>query len=475
MNGIDRRRTPRIPLTIPLRLQIHDPPQNIPHIVSGKSFDISRSGIGVNLKNLLLPQGLSGIVNIDLPDATLKVECRIAWSNISVKGESRCGIYFAKVEGDHISILNRILTQTKEERKRKFAFISNLRDAGDLQRVAYTSKFLPRDKDLPTLIENPGYILWSHFNVFNKVDGYIIIILKTGKEIIEAQLNGIKFHVLKAALFAQNELGVDYIGLGSYIPSVTSQGRWLESRSEIRAYLTHGDHLTTWIALEGIRERIGLNLADINISIIGASGLIGQGLSRVLAKYTRKLTLIGRNYNKLSRLKEKILLENNHLVNEPIITTDISSIKNSDLIVSVTSSPDAIIKEEYLKKGVIIYDLAQPMDVTPELCKKRPDIYKIDGGFVKIPGIELGIEMGPPKGNTFACLGDVILQCLEDTKHSFVGPIDPIWVEQIGKIAQSYGFRHADLSCFSWPIPEVYLSKRVETESSESVTVLSNK
>lgn len=269
----------------------------------------------------------------------------------------------------------------------------------------------------------------------------------------------VRARVLETVLFAQEELGVEYVGLGSYTPSVTRQGMWLEAQSSIKTYLTHGDQLTTWIALEGIREKIGLNLQDTKVAIVGASGLIGQVLSRMLVKNVHELILIGRNWNKLSILKEKILSENESLLESKLVTaTDVSSIKEADLVISVTSSPDAIIKENYLKEGVIVYDLAQPMDVSPDICINRADILKVDGGYVLLPGVELGIDLGPPKGSVFSCLGDVTLQCLEDTKQNFVGPVDPKHVERIGAIARKYGFRHASPTCFSWPIPEAYLS-----------------
>lgn len=461
MNGIDRRTNPRTPLNLPVRLEIPNPPQNIPSNITAESFDISKGGIGVNIKNLILPPGLSGTLNIDFPDSTLTIDCKIAWSSNSTNGESRSGIYFVKLENGHLSILNKI-ANIKPLPKRKFAFITNLRCAGDWQRVVYTSKFLQKETELATIKKNPGYVIWSHFDVYKKVEGYIIVVLLTGKEILSMPPKTARNKILEAALYAQDKLGVEYIGLGSYVPSVTKQGLWLKSRPEIKAFLTHGDHLTTWIALEGIREKTGLILEESTIAIIGASGLLGQPISRILAKDAKKLILIGRNIHKLNKLMEVIIFENNCLKNIPFIATEISAINKADLVISVTSSPDAIIKEDYLKKDVVIYDLAQPMDITPEICINRPDVIKIDGGFVNMPGIELGIDLGTPKGSAFACLGDAILQCLEDTKQHFVGPVEPKFVEKLGSFAQKYGFRHVDPCCFSWKIPETYISHRAE-------------
>jgi predicted amino acid dehydrogenase len=467
---IEKRKSPRIPINIPIRLEMHNPPQNIPSVVEAESFDISREGIGVNIKNVILPPGISGTINLDLQDQSLKIECKVVWSGVSKTGESRCGMYFAKIENGHLSILNRINTENNKT-KRKLAFITNLRIAGDWHRVLYTSKYLPKGKDLTVLKNDPGYIIWSHFDVYHKIEGYIIVVLIIGKEILVMNPKDVRKKIMDAALYAQDKLGVEYIGLGSYVPSVTKQGLWLEKQPEIKAYLTHGDHLTSWIALEGIREKTGLRIEESTIAVVGAAGLLGHPISRTLAKEAKKLILVGRNPNKLKRLKELINYENGCLRSEIIDTTDITVVKEADLVVSVTSSPDTVIEEEYLKRNVVVYDLAQPMDVTPEVCVKRPDIVKIDGGFTTIPGIELGADLGTPKGSAFSCLGDSILQCLEHTKQNSVGQVDPVFMGKIGEFARKYGFKHIEPCCFSWTIPRTFMPQINKNKVEDLVSV----
>jgi len=109
---------------------------------------------------------------------------------------------------------------------------------------------------------------------------------------------------------------------------------------------------------------------------------------------------------------------------------------------------------EHLKKNAIIYDIAQPINVSPEVCEKRKDILRVDGCYIKLPEIDLGINMGPPKGVTFSCLAETTLQALENDNDHHVGEISIEHVYKTMFWAQKHNFKHAPLTNFSIPIPE---------------------
>lgn len=449
---VERRRYPRIKANLSLNIKSK----------SGQKFPARIIDVGERGLSLEATQPITFdsdfIVFLTISDyKLLDMKTRIIWSRFQIKeGKYYYGLEFVKMEDSQRRIIKKII-RDKTKQKQKFAFITNLRDAFDWSRAVLMSNFIPKDTPLKYLKNDPGYIIWTHFDVYDRIEGYIITILLTAEEIKSLPPKVIQKKILDACLFAQNELGVEYIGLGSYIPSMTNNGAWLAMRPEIKTNLTHGDSYTVAVAIEGLKKKLRLDLSRISIAIIGATGLIGQTLSRIIAKECKKLILIARNPNKLERLREFIYSENKNLKSNISTSIEMSSVKDIDMIISVTSSPTALIRDEDLKEGAIIYDLAQPMDVYPGVCNKRPDILRVDGSYVNIPNINVGAEMGPPKGATFACLAEVILQTLEDKKGRFVGPIKLEWVEEVKEWAKKYNFSHAQLSCYSFLIPKRFL------------------
>jgi len=126
---------------------------------------------------------------------------------------------------------------------------------------------------------------------------------------------------------------------------------------------------------------------------------------------------------------------------------------HSDIVIAATSYPGSLIRSGHLKKGAIVYDIAQPINLSPAVCLERPDILRIDGCYTKIPNIDLKIEMGPPSGTTFSCLAETIMQTLEDEDGHHVGEIDIVHVEKTIVWKKKYGFEHAEFTNFGNPVP----------------------
>jgi predicted amino acid dehydrogenase len=335
----------------------------------------------------------------------------------------------------------------------KFAFLIHPRDTSDVARKLFLFKFLP-NPIIELIIEKWKFSVCSHFRVKNKAEGYIIGIGLTGKQMFTHPVETVRKKILETTLFAQNKLGVKIIGLGSLITSVTEGGHWLANQSQTKLAITHGDTYGVVVAEEGI-EKI-LNICkffpqNTKIAIVGSWGLLGREIAKFLAKNGYPLILIEKTEEKVNLIKEKlreINLENKIF----LASTNLEDIFPADLVITVTSHPSALLKSEHLKTGVIIYDIAQPMNVSPELIKERPDIVKIDGAYVDINGIDLGFDMGPPKRTTFACLVETMMMALEGDKNHHVGEIDERYLEKTKEWAKKYGFAHAPFTSFGKPI-----------------------
>ena len=344
---------------------------------------------------------------------------------------------------------------------RRFAFLIHPRDTSDVARRWWITRFLPNiivDEVIEKLRGRAGFTVCSRFEVEKlnkKIEGYIIAILLTGRQIMRLPQERVRKRILDGILFAQNKLGAETIGLGSLITSVTDGGRWIVQQPNVHAFITHGDTYGVAIAEEGIEKILNLchfNPNKIKIAVVGAYGLIGREITKVLAKKGFPLILIEKTNEKVNLIKEE-LKELNLESKISLASTDLRKILPADLVITTTSHPSALLRSECLKRGAIIYDIAQPMNVSPQLIKERPDIIKIDGDYVDINGIDLKFNMGPPKGTTFACLVETMMIALEEDKNHHIGEIKEDYLEKTKEWAKKYGFRHAPFTCFSNPIP----------------------
>ncbi len=335
---------------------------------------------------------------------------------------------------------------------KKLAFLIHARETADITRRFPFAQFIP-DKwvegSIKRLSGRMGFTICSRFDVFGEVTGYLLGVILTGEQMMTLPLKTVRKRILDCALFAQDELGVDVIGLGALIPPRTGAGKWIAEHEKVRTSVTHGDHYTVAISVEGIERLMDLrqfNLKRDTIAVVGAYGLIGEALCRILARKMRCLILVGTNVKKLEKLKERV--GDGAQIG---ISTDLMSIRQANFIVTATNHTGSLIGPEHVKHGAIIYDIAQPMNASPALLKARPDLTRVDGAYASINGIKLGFRMGPPKGSTFACLAETIMQALAGNTEHHVGAIDLGHVKKTETWAEEYGFSHAPFSCFGRP------------------------
>ncbi|MBU1102843.1 hypothetical protein KJ853_04310 [Patescibacteria group bacterium] len=346
--------------------------------------------------------------------------------------------------------------------KRRFAFIVHLRDINDIAHTLPVPNFL-----ITKVLRRPilwllwklrgrlGFMVRSKFRVNDEVEGYIIVIWMTGAQMMNSNHNGwVRRRILETILYVQDKLHCDVIGLGALTASVTNAGQWLSSRSEVKAAITHGDTYAVALALEGVEtlaSKINLPLREATVAIVGATGIIGDALSRALARFVGRLILVGRNEAKLQVIKRRV----NNLDGRAIVTTKISDVKEADIVVTATSWPEALIKAEYLKEGAIVYEVSQPRNVSRAVVEERPDVLVVDGSYARVPEDINFWWMSLPPHHTFGCMAETLMQCLEDDRSHHIGAIDLNFVETVRRWGQKHGFTHADFTSFNRPLPNV--------------------
>jgi len=277
--------------------------------------------------------------------------------------------------------------------------------------------------------------------------GYVIALKHLPREIIGVSRDKIRQHILKTALYARHDLNVDIIQLGALTTSVTSGGEWLAQQKEYTGYVTHGDSYTAAVTCQAVTKALHLHnkkASDQTIAIVGAYGVIGEAVSKLLVPEFNHSILIGRRNEKLEELTTKI-------TGDFETTTELKT-NNADVLVTATSHPTALLTSDHLKKNAIIIDVSQPANVHTSVCQMRPDIVRIDGGFVEFPKNNPIPIPGLPVGKNYACFAEVMMQALEHEKQNHVGAIDITYLKKTETLGKKYGFILKELTNFGRPI-----------------------
>lgn len=350
---------------------------------------------------------------------------------------------------------------------KKFAFLVHLRTIDDLT-IAFP--WLPKFaipvlrpavlRHFEKLKGSAGFMLRSNFEVRNDVEGHILLILLTGEQVASVRRgHENRARILEAALYAQNELKCDIVGLGSLTASVTDNGQWLTRQETLKIPVTHGDHYTVAVASEGIikiAQKIDLDLSEAKIAILGASGVIGKGLTMQLAPLVKNLILVARNPKKLEEVRIKAEI----LGSKPLATLDLQDVDKADMVITATSWPKALIKPNHLKKNAVVYEVSQPRNASRSILKERPDVLIVDGAYVAIPEDIKFWWMGRPPHTSFACMVETMMQDMEGDLQSHVGDINSTFVEEVRRRAVKHGFHHAPFTSFNQTINEERFKKR---------------
>lgn len=354
----------------------------------------------------------------------------------------------------------------------RFAFMIHPRNAKDIGRrignmigigenlgIKITPNSLVEKTILKKLSGRAGFtVAASDINIWGQAKGYLIGVLLTSQQMKDYPK--LAYHrILEAMKFASNELGVDRIGLGAYTAPFTGNGvnAVREFKKEgIETSITHGDSFSGYSPIPAIEETIklrNLKVEELNIAVVGAYGVVGRPAALFASELNpRKLILTGPSKNKLSKVSKEA--ENHSQGVEVIASTDNNLIGMADIIVTCTTDPGAIISPEILKEEAIVVDMAQPVNMGPEVCKARPRVLRVDGGYMKIPDVDMKFNMGTPPGTTFACMAETIVSTIVgDTEHR-VGKVDLEYARFIATEAKKMGVVLAPLTNFSKPLLE---------------------
>jgi predicted amino acid dehydrogenase len=302
----------------------------------------------------------------------------------------------------------------------------------------------------PPLIASEVTGLKSH-NKGEPIKGWLLICPLTAQQLLNDREFGKKR--IKATISLAEKLGAKIVGLGAITSSITSGGK--DFLGNIKMGITNGRSLTVGMSIIGVKKAAkirNLDLSQTTMAIVGATGSIGGAVSKLMINEgVKKFILVDRKLNCLNQLKEEMLKINPLL--EIKISSEIHSIKDAEVVIVATSSPEVLIKSGDLKYNALVYDVTQPQNVSLTIAQERKDLLIIDGGIVSTPGVNYHFDLGLPPEATFACLAETLILAAEGKYNSsFVGKVKLEKVREIVELAKKYNFTHAPFTSFGKPL-----------------------
>lgn len=317
-----------------------------------------------------------------------------------------------------------------------------------------------RLKTLPTLYGKSGYppvfptdlkpiIGGKFFDSSGKLVMIFPVIPLSPVQFLQRRANN-AVEAVKEAIELGLKEGATVFGLGALSAPVTDGGRMLVNWDGLdSALLTTGNSYTAYAAFEGVKRQATLlekNLSSPNfkVSIIGATGSVGQGLTSLLIQagvIPNNITGIGRSESKIKKLEAAGIIAG---------TMDLESqLNQSDVVVFCTSGYPFLSANAVLGAGAIL-DMTMPsfIESKPELKKSilENGILLEHGGVIgwndnyRYEGMPLGLE--PLETRGWACEIDTAIRALDGEKgRHAIGPVDSAEAKRMAERAKHYGFK----------------------------------
>ena len=286
-----------------------------------------------------------------------------------------------------------------------------------------------------------------------EVEGWFVACPFTPQRMVTLPPKTVYRKVIATAHLAE-KLGAQLVGLGAYT-SVVGDGGITISRS-VEVPITTGDSYTVASAVEAMKkaaELMDINLSTATLAVVGATGAIGAVAAEIFAEDIPHIILIGRRFDRLAEVKARCETAGA----EVIITDDLNTLLQADLVMTVTSAVDAIVQPQHLKSGAVVCDVARPRDVSKRVAEQRDDVLVFEGGLVEVPGsVDFHFNFGFPPKTSYACMAETIALALEGRYESYTlgKDLTVAQVKEIGQIARRHGFKLAGFRSFEHAVPD---------------------
>jgi predicted amino acid dehydrogenase len=344
----------------------------------------------------------------------------------------------------------------------KFAFIIHPLDTDDMARKYSLATKFPKpwiEKIMTFLPPVKASQITGVKSAYSQVEGWFIGCTLTAKQMVSLPTEQVLKKIIQSGKLAE-KLGAKIVGLGAMTSVIGDAG--ITIAKNLKIPVTTGNSYTVATAVEGAKKAakiMGLDIMKAKVTIIGATGSIGAVCAQLLAREVRDMNLVARNHLKLENLAKKLIYDYGLAVN---VTDNVKKVlPQSDLIIAVTGSAEAVIEPQDIKPGAIICDVARPRDVSKQVAEVRDDVLVIEGGVVEVPGeVEFNLNFGFPPKTSYACMAETMILTLEKRFESFTlgRELTIDQVEEISKLAVKHGFKLAGFRSFERAVSEEHIS-----------------
>lgn len=293
-----------------------------------------------------------------------------------------------------------------------------------------------------------------------EIAGWFIACPLTPQRMMDLPVETVYRKIVQTGRMAE-KLGAGLLGLGAFTSVVGDGGVTIADRLEIP--VTTGDALTVGVAVEALTKAaqvMEIEVESATAAVVGATGAIGQVCSELLAEQVNHLILIGRQEDRVQRLRQR--LESLGGIARITTSTEMGPLAAADLILTVTNDVHAVIAPEHLKSGCVICDVARPRDVSARVAAVRRDVLVIDGGMMEVPGpVDFHFNFGFPPGNAYACMAETMALTLEGRFEDYTlgKSISRQQVKEISTFASRHGFRLSGFRSFERAVTEAHISR----------------
>jgi len=332
----------------------------------------------------------------------------------------------------------------------KFAFIIHPLTPKQMAKAYPIAKYLP-DSVIEFVSERKSPKLMSEITgVISKTgaqtEGWFVGLPLTPDQMIKkVPLEKVYDRLVQCADMAA-DLGASLIGLGAFTSVVGDGGITIQKRARIG--VTTGNSYTVATAIQGTLHAahlVGIDVRNATLAVVGATGSIGKTCAMILSREFARTIVIGRDEERTAAIAADIP--------NAEASTDIQSVREADVLVTVSSAGKELILPEMLKPGSVVCDVARPRDVSARVSRERPDVLVIEGGVVKVPGdVNFNLNFGFPEKTAYACMSETMLLALEGNPDLFnftLGKeVSVEQVEVISALAEKHGFELARFRSF---------------------------
>ncbi|MBF0314539.1 MAG: aminotransferase class III-fold pyridoxal phosphate-dependent enzyme [Oligoflexia bacterium] len=248
--------------------------------------------------------------------------------------------------------------------------------------------------------------------------------------------------------------GCKAAALGGYTSIMTKDGLAILPPPGMK--ITSGNTFTSVVGVRNIIDtckRRGVIFDDPQntIAIVGATGNIGQSLTRQLLgekKLFKKALLIARDQLKLRQLQNEILerTKSSGFELDLQISTDLNEVNRCNLIAIVTNTNEPLIYPHHIdtSRDILIADLSVPSAVSAKVWEMKNVKVMSIFGTVPVPGEnDFVISSHTKPGTTFCCSAEAMLIGLEyeRTKNlSLTGSIELASATALEELGDTHGF-----------------------------------